>query len=365
MRLWFKKRKEKKIVFQGKAILDYLVDGILVFGEDLRLFLANSQSEKFLGIEKEKLLGRTIFEVGKFIDLASLVSFSGSAGKEIKKEDLKAGNFILETTMIPIVIKGKRAGTLFILHDITREKLVEKAKSDFVALVTHQLWTPSSAIKWSLKMLLNGEFGALNKKQKELVGRIYSANNKEIKLIGQLLDVAQIEAGRYVVDLKLSSIEDLIQSLVDDYKSEAAEKKISLKFKKPEKQLPQLMIDKDKMKIAIGNIINNSLRYTPAGGEIVVLLRESEKNIIVQISDTGLGIPFSGQKRVFTKFFRASNIIQIDTQGTGLGLYIAKSIIEAHGGRIWFQSEEGQGTTFYFTLPVKKEFGEFISEKFY
>jgi signal transduction histidine kinase len=251
------------------------------------------------------------------------------------------------------------------LRDITREKLIEKAKSEFIRLSTHQLWTPASAVKWSLQILLEGDIGDLSKKQRELIEKIYKANNREIKLIGDLLIVAQIEMGRCLSGMVLSDIGELIQFLIDNYKREAEKKEIKIEFRKPEEQLPKVMIDVEKMKLAIKNIINNAVKYTSSRGTIVISLKKNKKEIEVQISDTGMGIPKNQQERVFTKFFRGSNITQIDTEGTGLGLYIAKNIIESHGGRIWFESEKGKGTTFYFTVPVKKEFGEFITGEFY
>jgi signal transduction histidine kinase len=132
-------------------------------------------------------------------------------------------------------------------------------------------------------------------------------------------------------------------------------KKIKFEFKKPEKKLPEVKIDVEKIKLAIQNFLENAIRYTKPGGEVIISLKYLEGKIEFSIKDTGVGISKDQQARVFTKFFRGANVIRMETEGSGLGLFIAKNIIEAHGGRIWFESEEGKGATFYFTLPVKKE----------
>jgi len=371
---WGKKNKEKAFrqngnqKFYGKdiSIIDYLTDGIFVFDEDDRLSLANLKAENFFEVRKKDIIGKTILGLNQIMGLRPLVSFLRTEIKEAIKKNIKIReNFILEVTMIPMIPEEKKIGTLIVLRDITREKFVDRAKSEFVTLAAHQLRTPTSAVKWAIQMLLEGDVGDLNKKQKELIEETYGTNDKAIKLVTDLLNVAQIEEGKYLSNIMLSDVEKVIQSLIDGYKKKMEQKKLNFKFEKPKKQLPKVMIDAEKMEIAVGNIFNNAIKYTPSGGKIIISLKESEKEIEIRIIDTGLGIPQYEQEKLFTKFFRGSNIKKIDTEGTGLGLYISKNIIEAHGGKIWFESEENKGTTFYFTIPVKKEFGEFISGKFY
>ncbi len=371
---WNKKNKEETFrqngnqKFYGKdiEIIDYLMDGILVFDENNRLSLANFQIEKFFGVKKKDIIGKTSLILNQVLNLRPLSSFLGTETKKITKKNIKIReNFILEVTMIPMVSREERSGTLVVLRDVTREKFIDRAKSEFVTLAAHQLRTPSSAVKWALQTLLEEDIGDLNKKQKELIRETYKTNDKAIKLVTDLLNVAQIEEGKYLSDITLSDIKEVVQSLIDDRRKEIKQKNLNFEFKKPKEQLPKVMIDTNKMKIAIGNILNNAIKYTLSGGRIIISLKGNGKEIEIQIIDTGLGIPQYEQEKVFTKFFRGVNIKKIDTEGTGLGLYIAKNIIEAHGGRIWFKSEEGKGTTFYFTVPVKKQFGEFISGKFY
>jgi len=348
-------------------ITDYFTDGLLIFDKDNKIILLNPKAEEFFEVKEENVLGESILELGRFSRFYPLVSLLGGGIKEVFRRELQIDEgFILEVTSVGILKDGARVASLVILHDISRDKLTQKMKTDFVTVAAHQLRTPTSAIKWSLQVLLEEDLGKLNKEQKKVLEKTYETNEKVIHLVNDLLNVAEIEEGKYLSKMVLFNIEELVQEIIKDLKEQITEKKISLILEKPEEQLPQIMLDVEKMKIAIKNILDNAIKYTLSKGKVLVSLkRESEKNIIIQIQDTGVGIPFEEQDKIFTKFFRGSNIKKIDTEGTGLGLYIAKNIIEAHKGSIWFESEEGRGTTFYITLPIKERFGEYLTGEFY
>ena len=258
--------------------------------------------------------------------------------------------------------EGKVLDRMVILHDITREKLIEKMKTEFVSVSAHQLRTPLSAIKWTLRMLLDGDLGEMTPEQKNFIEKTYWSNERMITLINDLLDVTRIEEGRYLYRPALTDFEPVIQFVIDSFGEEIKRKNIKCEFKKPEKKLPEIIMDVEKIKIAIQNLLDNAVRYTPLGGNVIISLKYGKNEIEFSITDNGVGIPESQKQRVFSRFFRGVNVIRLETEGTGLGLYIAKNIIETHGGRIWFESEEGKGTTFYFTLPVKKELEEFSRE---
>lgn len=368
---WKKENKDEgkvygELLIKDAAIIDYLIDGLLVFDGRSKLSLINSCAEGFFKVRKEKILGKSVLELSHFPGFRPLVSFLGGEIRKVSKKELKIReNFILEVTTVPLKIKERKKGTLVILRDVTRERLVDKMKSEFVTLAAHQLRTPTSAVKWALRTLLEGDLGELNKKQKEMVEESYITNDRAIKLVNDLLDVAQIEEGKYLSKITLSSIEDVIQFVVDGYSKRIKEKKLKVELKKSKEGLPRVMLDVTKMRTAIRNIFDNAVRYTLSGGKISIVLKGNKEEIEVQIQDTGLGIPLYQQEKVFTKFFRGANIMKVDTEGTGLGLYIAKNVIEAHGGRIWFKSEERKGSTFCFTIPIKEKFGEFLTEEFY
>jgi len=266
----------------------------------------------------------------------------------------------VEVNSIPIMLEEEKIGTLVILHDITREKMIERMKTEFVSLSAHQLRTPLSAIKWTLRMLLDGDLGKITEEQREFLEKTYKSNERMINLINDLLNITRIEEGRYLYKPIFINIEPIIQSVLDAYKDEIKERKLKLNFIKPKEKLPEIKVDVEKIRLAIQNLLENAIRYTKAGGEMKISLKYLGDKIECSVSDTGVGIPEDQRARVFSKFFRGSNVIRLETEGSGLGLFITKNIIEAHGGRIWFESKEGEGTTFYFTLPLKKEFERFI-----
>ena len=345
------------------AVITNFADGILVFDKENTLSLINPQAEDFFKVKRKEIIGKSITELGTFPTIKSVVTL---AGKEIKgifrKEVQIKENLVLEVSTIPIMREEEELGALIILHDITREKMIERMKTEFVSLSAHQLRTPLSAIKWTLRMLLDGDLGVITDEQRDFIEKTYKSNERMISLINDLLDVTRIDEGRYLYKPILTDLEPICQFVINSCQEEAERKKLKLKFKKPEEKLPKAIVDVEKIKLAIQNLLENAMRYTKSGGEILVSLRHLKKEIEFSVRDTGIGIPKNQQARVFTKFFRAANVIRMETEGSGLGLFITKNIIEAHGGKIWFESEEGKGTTFYFTLPVKEEFGEFLKE---
>lgn len=250
--------------------------------------------------------------------------------------------------------KGDITGYFFAFIDISREKLIERMKTEFVSIAAHQLRTPLSTIKYALNMMLGGDFGKLNKAQIDPLVKAYQSNEIMIALIRDLLDVARIEEGRYVYKRTLVDIQEMVRHVTRELEKEVEDKTITLEFKKSEEKLPKISVDVEKIRLAFQNLIENAINYTLPEGKVSVVLKHDDGNIEFLIKDTGIGIPKDQQGRVFGKFFRAANAMRKETRGSGLGLFITKNIIEAHGGKIWFESEENKGTTFHFTLPLKR-----------
>lgn len=235
------------------------------------------------------------------------------------------------------------------------EAEIERLKTEFVSLAAHQLRTPLSAVKWTMRAFLDGDFGDLLPQQKEFINKTYETNEKMIVLINDLLNVTRIEEGRYVYKPVLIRLQDVVRSLVDSYKEEAQRRGIILSMKSQEQNLPMVLGDEEKIRLAMQNLIDNAFSYTPDKGSVTIALEHGKEYIGVSIQDTGIGVPLSEQSRLFEKFFRAENAKRMNTHGTGLGLYLAKNIIEAHGGSIQFASEEGKGATFTIRIPLPQK----------
>jgi PAS domain S-box-containing protein len=337
------------------AVITNFVDGLLVFDKEGKVSLINPQAENFFKVKEKEVIGKSILELSQFPGFKPIAEVVGEEMKGIfRKEFPIREDFILEVTTAPIMREEEKIGTLMILHDVTREKMIERMKTEFVSISAHQLRTPLSAIKWTLKMFLDGDLGEITKEQKEFLEKTYKSNERMINLINDLLNVTRIEEGRYLYRPVLADIVPICQSVIDSYKDEIEKKNLKFEFKKP-KELPKVRVDIEKISLAIQNLLENAILYNLPGGKIEISLELKENKVEFSIKDTGIGIAKDQQSRVFTKFFRAPNAMRMETEGSGLGLFITKNIIEAHGGKIWFESEEGKGTTFYFTLPVAQK----------
>jgi len=334
------------------AIIANLTDGLLVFDSDNRASLVNSRAEEILGIKAGEIEGESLADLSRFSALKPIIQLVKKKGKVFREEVKLRENLILEVTTTLIAREGEKIGRLFVLHDITHEKRIERMKTEFVSVAAHQLRTPLSAIKWSLGMILAEDMGPLTEEQKTFLQKTYNSNERMISLVNDLLDVARIEEGRYIYKPAFRDLTKICQAVINSYKTDIERKKIKFKFKKPKGRLPKIKLDEEKISLAIQNLLENAIRYTPPEGRIVVSLELKEKEIEFSVKDSGIGIPKEQQDRLFTKFFRGTNAVRIETEGTGLGLFIAKNIIEAHRGRIWAESEENKGSTFHFSLPL-------------
>ncbi len=346
-----------------QTIIANFTDGLLVFDKNESLSLINNKTEEIFGIKTEEIIGKSILELTKITNLNPLVNLlkKGMGGIYRKELPIKE-NLTLEISTVPMTSRKEILGTLVILHDISREKMIEKMKTEFVSLAAHQLRTPISAIKWTLRMILDGDLGEITKEQRDFLEKTYLSNERMINLINDLLDVARIEEGRYLYKPIFAHIEDVVQFVINSYKTEIERRKINFNFKKPEKKSPRIKIDVEKIRLAIQNILDNAIKYTLPGGTVTVSLKYDKKEIELSVRDSGVGIPRDQQERVFSKFFRGVNVTKMETDGSGLGLYITKNIIEAHGGKIWFESEKNKGTAFHLTLPIVEELVEFLKE---
>ncbi len=255
-------------------------------------------------------------------------------------------------------MEQERGARLLVRRDLEltsandRLRKLDEAKSGFITVVAHQLRTPLSGIKWTMNLLINGDVGTVPTPQKTLLMKAYESNERMIGLVNDMLDADRIDSGkmRYApVPIQLADIAD---SVLFELVSQANAKGITIRFAPPS-GAPKVHADKDKMRAVFQNLLDNAIKYSRPHGTIEVGMAPEAGTIVrVWIKDDGIGVPKEQQHRIFERFFRAKNAVKAETDGSGLGLFIVKSIVEKHGGRIWFESVEGQGTTFYFTVPV-------------
>jgi signal transduction histidine kinase len=224
-------------------------------------------------------------------------------------------------------------------------------KTEFVTLAAHQLRTPLSGIKWALRLLID-EGGELPPLLKEGLEKAYSSNERMINLVNDLLNATRIEEGRYVYKPVPGDFQKLVDDMVQLHEDIAKKKNVTIHTVKPPEGLPLVAFDQEKMVMAVQNLVDNAVKYTPKGGTVTVTTEKKGETVHLSVQDTGVGIPAVQKDRIFSKFFRAENVMRMETVGNGLGLFIAKNIVESHQGTIWFESELGKGTTFYISLPI-------------
>ena len=232
-------------------------------------------------------------------------------------------------------------------------KNLDRAKSEFISITSHQLRTPLAAIKGYISMFLEGTYGKLSEKIKEPMENVYKSNERLIKLVNDLLNVSRIETGKIKLELQKTSIEDVISNIINELKIEAEKKNIYLKWQEPKKPLPEILVDRDKIRQVILNLIDNAIRYTNKGG-IRIIYQTANKKCQIIIADTGEGMTREEILHLFESFSRGGAGTQFYSEGAGLGLYVAKKFVEMHKGKIWVESPgKGKGSTFYIELPIK------------
>src|SRR3990172_9199278 len=349
---------------KDEALLSSIGEGIVVTDESGLIDKINPPAEKMVGWKNEEVVGKKWFEVAPLVDdkgvpipaekratqkvLATGQAISNSTYNYIRRDGTI---FPVGTTAAPVIIGGKTVGVIAVFRDITKEKEVDRAKTEFVSLASHQLRTPLSAIRWYAEMLMNGDVGAITDEQKEYVRAMYQSNERMIELVNTLLNISRIESGRIRIDPEPTDLGELVKQVLFDLTPKIKTKNQNLVVS-VHQDLPRINIDPRMVRQVYMNLLTNALKYTPEGGDIHVIISRKGEEIITQVADSGCGIPQSQQDRVFEKFFRADNAQKMEADGTGLGLYLANSIVSSSKGKMWFESREGKGTTFWFSLPV-------------
>jgi signal transduction histidine kinase len=231
---------------------------------------------------------------------------------------------------------------------------LNKMKSEFVSIASHQLRTPLSAIKWETEILLTKSKKGLSKKQLKDIENIYAINQRMIDLVNDLLDVARIDQDRLILRKQKFNFVEIVSGVVKEIIPKAKIRNIQIKVDE-KKDLPLAIGDEEKVRLVVENLLDNAVKYTNSGGKIAINISRDKKYLKFEIKDNGVGIPEEQIDRVFEKFFRSDNASRYQTEGTGLGLYIAKNIVEQTGGEIWFKSIENVGSVFGFSLPIENK----------
>ncbi|MDD4901627.1 MAG: ATP-binding protein [Patescibacteria group bacterium] len=252
----------------------------------------------------------------------------------------------------PLLKEGRVFGAVTIFRNMSAEKRLDDAKNNFISIASHQLRTPLTSMRWFSEMLISGDAGVINKKQTKFVERIYQGTERMIRLVNLLLQIARVEAGRVKIEPIPIDFKNTIQGVEITLKTLLEEKSQRLKMIFKPDPFPSVYMDQEVIWQVFQNLLSNASRYASRRSTITVTAEKKGELAEFSIADKGIDIPHDAQDRIFHKFFRAENAIKIVPEGSGLGLSLVKSLVEGWGGKIWFKSQKGKGTTFYFTVPL-------------
>lgn len=337
-----------------KTIINCMVDGILVCDRESCIVLCNPAASRMLNSTEENLLGKHLSHCNLPNELSNIIEKGIKANEKgyiSVSQELSIGDAYLRAHTAPVRNDiGEIIGSVTVLQDISYLKELDRMKSEFIAMVTHELRAPIAAIEQQLTVILNRIAGDLTEKQEKILSRAKERVKGLLDLIKDLLDLSKIEAGKMVQYKEPLYLEDVIQKVVDLMKEEVERKRIDLQISFQSKR-SIIHADRNSMEGIFTNLISNAIKYTPEGGRISIILSEEGNFIKSQVSDTGIGIKKDDLPRIFDKFYRVKTSQTREVVGTGLGLSIVKSIVDAHMGSISVESEEGKGTTFTILLP--------------
>lgn len=347
---------------RDEALLASLADAVIGLEADGRITTLNPAAEGLLGLDQASAKGQHWrdmidlrreddpgFKFGAYLDSAR----KGNAiplPENLYFTRANGTKTYVSGVLLPILDAGKKvAGIVATLNDVTYLREVDQMKTGFLSVAAHQLRTPLSTIRWYLELLNDPSEGKLKKNQKMFAENAYLSLRKMVGLVNRLLAVTRLEAGRVPFKPEPTDLRALTREIVDDLKGKLGERRLDMQVDIP--ALPTVPLDPTLAREVFANLIENAIRYTPDGGRIDVTARDEGEDIVWSVSDTGIGIPETQQERIFEKFYRAGNAVEHSSEGSGLGLYLAKFIVGTWNGRIAFESEEGEGSTFRVTVP--------------
>lgn len=349
-----------------KSIIINLRDGVIAYDPNFKIVIFNRAAEEIFNLQAREIIGQSfsperarepsfkLLSQAIFPSLAPSVIRRSEPGiyPQIIDISFEEPRIELRVSTDKIIdSNGQLLGFVKLVHDRTREVELMRSKTEFIAVASHQLRTPLTAVHWALESLSKQ---SLAEDQKELASTAFQATEILLKIVNDLLDVSKIEDGRFGYKFESVNILDFIEEIVAGAQDLAKQFGIKLYFQKSEEQSIIVSIDSQKLGIVLFNLLDNAIRYNVANGQVTATIERVKNEPYIQISvkDTGIGIPADQINKLFAKFFRAGNVTKFAPGGSGLGLYIAKNIIKRHGGEIRVESEINRGSTFYLTLPT-------------
>ncbi len=359
-------RSQQTEAAKSQAILESVADGVMVSDQAGEIILFNAAAERTLGLRRDQVLGRPSGELtglygsGAETWDARFAAWQASPREyagEFLSEQIEFEDRVVQVHVSPVLHGSEYLGLVSVFRDITREVMADRIKSEFVARVSHELRTPMTSIKGYADLLLLGAAGEVTPEQRRFLETVKSNADRLSLLVNDLLDISRIEQGQFELDIQPVQMDELVGDILTAFEGRKTEegRTIELYAEVPEDLAP-IEADYDRLMQIMTNLVSNAYQYTPDNGSVTISIKPDDKGIQIDVVDTGIGIPDESKERVFERFFRGeSQPLVFKHAGTGLGLSIVHQIIEMHSGRVWFESQEGEGSTFSIWLPYKFE----------
>lgn len=344
---YFESSNLNKIIFEktrAESVINSLKDASIGIDKNNRVLFANQQALQLLGLKAEDVVGQSTSDVSMRNDLFKfLIKNEGKNPFKIVL-DGKENYYVKETIDVS---QAEAKNKVIVLKNITSFKELDVAKTDFIATISHELKTPLASSDFSLKLLEDDRVG--KEEQKELIQQLKNDNQRMLRILSELLNMSQVEAGKIQLDIQSVSPYKIVESSINAVSTTAKEKEINIK-KELGKDLPDIKADPDKISWVLNNFLTNAIKYAPLKSDITIVCRKIDSEISFAVTDRGQGIdePYLG--RIFERYFQVPG--RSDKKGSGIGLAICKEFIEAMGGKIWVKSHIGEGSTFGFDLPI-------------
>lgn len=334
---------------QLSNILTSMTDAVITFNKDFKVLVSNPQADQLIvhWHEQNDIAGNSNLPV----ELYHLLDHVFHHEEEIDEEmEIQGSYFSVSVSLL--YSKESVRGVVVVLRDMTEQHRLDKMRSDFIANVSHELRTPISMLQGYSEAIID-EVVTTEEDKNEMIRIIYDESKRMSRLVTELLDLARLESGYLSIYKEEVSVIPTLERITQKFDQSAKEKNIGLSFEHTLSQNVQLQLDEDRMEQVLTNLIDNALRHTPKEGSVTVRLTRTARQLIIEVKDTGYGIPAEDLPYVFERFYKADKARTRGKSGTGLGLAIAKNIVERHDGNLSVESEVGIGTTFIIKLPLK------------
>lgn len=344
---------------ESNAMLRDIGDGVFALDTEKRIVLFNRAASVITGYSEAEALGKPYDQILTFLNHKTGRMADGFIGGALAGKKTLMGNGVEVITKsgrhVPVADsaaplkdgKGAIIGIIIVFRDVTAEQQLERAKDEFLSIASHQLRTPLGSMRWSLELLLKQK---LPHSAKQIVEEAHGSSLRMSGLINDLLSVSRIDQGRTQDNPAPTELTGVIRSAIQEIRPLAKERQVSLKFT-DNKAAPMVTLDPKRFREVFQNLLSNAIKYSTVGGSVTASLQNDSNAVLLSVTNHGAGIPSNDQKYIFDKFYRASNATKTNTDGSGLGLYVVKSFVDAWGGKVWFESIENHTTTFYVSIP--------------